>query len=646
MMKVQRWWMVVVWLLLGGALHAQDDALNLTRELYVLGGDGVLQRYGLGADGIATLNEGEDFILDFAPHPDGVRVAYRTETKIVLRDSYAETTLPLEENGPESVPVLRGRGATMAWTASGDALAYTTMSAARVLLIGPAGGRTYVNLPTTSPIVSLVWSPTGEYLVTEAQNPDPAAQTNFWWVYRRTGANFALTSVIPSSYGVAWRGAAQVVFTPETGGVYSMDLAAANAQTELAPTDATYILPYVRTDGTVVLMRRDADDPSKGLVYFIGPTDDSEPTATSTTLVDLAGAAWSPDGGVLVAFRGGVLALVNPANGNGFPLPMANAVSYDWGAPPLPQVLTADGLGLPADGYFLTAEEVGVPQVWRLPADGAAAVPLTQAESGVIAYQVAPNGRAFAYRTGDAKLWVDAVDGDDEPREIATLTDEIAAPTFAFTQDGRSLAYVNSEGALLLQALTDEAAEPRVLLAASPTQIAERLVFAPNINALLVLVADTDSAVTAANLLDVESGEVVARLPVPTTPFWLADARLAVTNGNRIDILTTTDYQVLPQNLLTLPDATFAYVSLRDNDTLTVALDGVRWQWATLALDDAGIVPLTQTFAISTPQLRDDWLAGLRYQTADGGPLVLHNLATGVRVQLSAPRRVSDFRWG
>src|SRR5262245_35588225 len=101
-------------------IHAQDG-LNLPTELYVLGNNGQVQRYGLGAAGISTVTPESDFVVDFGVAPDGNWLAYRTEQSLTILNMFTGESSVIE-NGA-GVPSARGRGDTLAWSPSGDALA-------------------------------------------------------------------------------------------------------------------------------------------------------------------------------------------------------------------------------------------------------------------------------------------------------------------------------------------------------------------------------------------------------------------------------------------------------------------------------------------------------------------------------------------
>ena len=318
-------------LLLPGALAAAQttDALNLPTDLYVLVNEGNVQRYGVGGRGIETVTPADAYVIDFAVAPDNQRIAYRTEVGLVLGDMTAQGAGPVVD-ALAGFPPMRGAGASIAWTPQGDAIAYTTPDGARVYYtaIGAFATITQPNL------LDLRWSPDGIYLLTEATN-------NIWWVYKRDGSQLVLRAAIPSSYGTEWISPTELVFAPGEGGLVSMDLNAANHQTPLLTSQADYRLPVLAPDGRLMFFRRDKDDEvvPEGYGDLVALAAGSPVgQVRGETAIDLGGGLrWGPGARLMVAFQGGVLALFDPMTGQGFPLPISNAVAFDWGPYPPPE---------------------------------------------------------------------------------------------------------------------------------------------------------------------------------------------------------------------------------------------------------------------------------------------------------------------
>ena len=308
-----------------------SDGFDLPTEFYVLTNEGQIDRYGLGADGIRTVTPEEAFVIDFGVAPDGEWLAYRTETALLLRNVTTEAEQTLDDTAA-SVPSLRGQGKTIAWAPNGNAVAITALE----------GGRVYFSVDNT-PLSSgaevitqdllegafyqFVWSPTGRFLAGEVAD-------NVWWIYRREGTSLVLSSAILSSQGLAWASSFEAVFAPAEGGLLIMNMDAANAQTVLLDESWTYNLPVLAEDGFLKFFGRQQADPliTEGYGRLLGLRSGiAETSNLSDVAIELGGMQWAPEGRLLVALRDGTLSLVNPAEGTVFPLPIENAVAYDWG---------------------------------------------------------------------------------------------------------------------------------------------------------------------------------------------------------------------------------------------------------------------------------------------------------------------------
>ena len=245
---------VLLLLVGGGWLAAQEDGLDLPTELYVLRNNGIVERYGLGAAGVEAITPDGAFVLDFAVAPDNGWLAYRTEAGIYITymPAYPEyDALLLEETG-DYVPPTRGYGDTMAWSPLGDALAYTTPYGARIAF--NVGGQPTFGSIATSALLDLSWSPGETYLAVAAENA-------VWWIYRRQGTEMLLAGALPSSYGTAWLDDTRLIFAPGEGGLCLLDLANANAQSVILDASRYYRLPSVRPDGSIVVFSRQAEEP-------------------------------------------------------------------------------------------------------------------------------------------------------------------------------------------------------------------------------------------------------------------------------------------------------------------------------------------------------------------------------------------------
>ncbi len=322
-------WLVLLMIALGlsaAPLLAQSDALNLPTDLYVLQNDGIVQRYGVGAGGVVDITPSDAFVVDFGISPDGARIAYRTQSGLLVTN-VSDTSAASPVDVAAGVPPLRGRGETIVWSPLGDAIAYTTQAGARVYFTTGA----LVDLPQPG-LQGLGWSPDGTFLLAEAQN-------NIWWVYRRAGTALALSAALPSSVGTAWASPSELAFAPQDGGLFVMNLNSRNAQTRLLDVASVVQLPAMSSDGRLLFFRRLKSDNATPAGYGRLAAVAQGTTIASdigTTFIDLGGLRWTPGAKLMIAFQGGVLALFDPSTGQGFPLPISGAVAYAWGPYPPP----------------------------------------------------------------------------------------------------------------------------------------------------------------------------------------------------------------------------------------------------------------------------------------------------------------------
>lgn len=373
-------------LLVSPALHAQDS-LNLPTELYVLRNEGIIERYGLGVEGVSVISDEDEFILDFSIAPDGNWMAYRTLEGLFLSNLYDERERQIEGEDA-GLPDIRGRGSTMAWSPRSDALAYTTSDGARVHFFL---SESFSKIEDPN-LFNLVWSPDGRFLAAETDD-------GVWWIYQMRDGQAALTSAIPDTVGLTWVNPTQLLFAPFAGGLVLMDLANGNQQTPILDAEQRYYLPQRLQDDRVHVLVGEPNAARLQEIRFLGDTTQVEDVGVS--FVDPSNVRWSPDGNLLVVFQGGVLALIDPISGNGFTLPIGSASAYSWG-PSYPPALSAP---LPTSATLLAADTQGIVQVWRLPEDGSDPQQLTVANQSIIDYALAPDRSSVAY-VSNSGLWV------------------------------------------------------------------------------------------------------------------------------------------------------------------------------------------------------------------------------------------------
>ncbi|MBZ0298911.1 MAG: hypothetical protein K8J31_04175 [Anaerolineae bacterium] len=641
-------WPIWIWIILLAVPLWAQDGLNLPTSLFVLTAEGRVDRYGLGAEGVRSMTPDTTFVVDFGVAPDGVWLAYRTEQELILRNDYADQSITID-GALAGVPSVRGRGDTVAWSPAGDAIAVTTLTGGRVYLNAesdPTAETPYTAVDLAeAPFVQVMWSPDGRYLAAESEG-------DIGWLYRRENQSIILTSAIPSSSGLAGYDDTKAIFAPQEGGLRLMDLSAANAQSVLLDETWTYALPYRRGDGTLLVFGRQADDPAvpEGFARLVGlPADEVRVDNLGDVAIDLTGLHWAPGGELMLAQIGSALSLVNPVDAQNFPLPLDNLVAYAWGPPPLTQ---AEGVTLPAPGFFLAADDGGTTQVWRLPRDGSAPEAVTSETDSIREFAVARGGSRIAYISG-ARLLVQDLNGSD-PQPAADLSGtDRAFPSFS--PDGQQIAYTD-HGIWIVPASGGEASP---IIADDETEgFARRFtrpVFAPNINALLIQVER--ETITVPAVLDPNTGEVL-EIALEQHAEWLNDGRImlyGLADGQRPGGLSIAGTASLTQPAQFLPDI-LSVQSARE-----VGANQLR-----LVLPEHLIGPQmlrVVAFDVTTGQLAPVHTGGFMVDAAlspDGtfaagyvdqagdegrGPLTFRDLQTGQQVVLDRPAEGWHFVW-
>ena len=646
---MKRWLLWMALALLAVPLTAQDDAFNLPAPLFVLTNEGRVDRYGLGTEGVSTVTPDDEFVVDFGVAPDGNWLAYRTENALKLRNIYSEVTVTVDDTQAD-VPPIRGNGATIAWSPVGDAVATTTLFGGRVYFntgneVDSNSTFTAVNLDA-GPFVQVMWSPDGRYLAAEAD-------AKVWWVYRREQNNLILTSAITSSNGLAWFNADTLAFAPADGGLRLMDLSLANTQSVLMDETWVYSLPNLLPDGTLAVFGwQKGDTIPEGYGRLIGlPAGEPRIDNLSELSIELVGLRWMPNSRLLITFRGGALALVNPVTADGFPLPVNNAVAYDWGPEPVP-VNNSPLLSAPL--FFLADNTNGVVQVWRLAGDGTPAEVLTTEPDGVGSYGVAPSGQQIAYSSGN-RLLVQRLNGSPAAVVADLVSDTASHPTFSV--DGQRVTYSDNG----IWVVPTAGGDPRQIVADDLTEGFERRysrpVFAPNLDALLVQVARSD--ITVPGVLDPNTGEVL-EIAVEQQATWLDDGRILLYGAGmdeRPGGLAIAGVASLTQPAQFLPDIVpvQAAQEISTNQlrlilpSRNIGPDVLRV--ASLDVTTGQLASVQNGGFLVNPTLSPDGLfaVGFGYQIGKGettsGPLILRNLETGEQFRIGEPPAVWDVSW-
>lgn len=693
-------------LLLIGAAHAQDG-LNLPADLFVLTNDGRVQRYGVGASGVAAVLPEDTYVVDFGLDATGTRLAYRSDAGAFLLDVSAAGAVPLQLEGTSAdVPPFRGQGDTIAWAPGGDAIAFTTTYGLRAFFIG---ANVFAEMRDT-PFRQIMWSPGGRFLAGETV----IEAGSVWFIYRREGATLALASLISGAVGgVAWLSDSEVVFAPQDGGLRLMQLDQANTQVTLLEPPLIYALPALDADSALVAFARDPADAAvpNGYGTLLRLERGAAQTQTVGAVpVALANLAWSPRAELLVLLQGGVMALFNPATGGGFPLPINGVAAYDWGAStaqsapsvattapvaatpepaaapttastvtppvvsaPLP-VETANGLLLTLDGYFLAPvpgpDGAPVTRVWRLPADGSRPAIVTRNTTNTVEYAVSAQG-VVAYVV-EAELWAQVA--DEAPFRLARLN-SFAPAQPAFSRDGTTVFYTDEGSGIwritLEGARTGE--DPELLRArglaadGTVTQALRRPQPSPDGTKLLIDVYGP--AQVANDALDLASREVAAGAPFalddlrPDRAVWLSDGR-AVTVVDALSAAAAPPglYLISPPNFdggalvvpLPVDDEVRALAEPMPGVLRLILADGsgaeanLRVADAFLSGDRAGTLSEVLTLGpMRAPRITGNgrFIGGMLANPDGATTLAVIDALTGGRFAISNTADALDFQW-
>jgi hypothetical protein len=404
-----------------------QDGLNLPSELYVLLNEGVVERFGLGREGVSTVTAEGEFVLDFRVAPDANWMAYRTQEGLFMQNLFEADSIQQIEDDRASLPNIRGRGETMAWSNNSKALAYTTSYGGRVYFFAE---NAFADL-TTPNLQNLLWSPDGGFLAAEDEQ-------SVWWIFQRNGAAMNLRAAIPGANGGDWRSETEFIYAPLEGGVTILDLSSGNAQIPVIDSAEIYYLPQALSDESAVIFRGEKTAARLQQLTFSG--DEIFTTEISSGDVDLTGARWSPGGFLLMAFQGGVLAQVDPTTGNVFPLPIANASAYGWGTP---YPTYAVNIVLPSDAYFIAPDSNGIQQVWILSSDASQMRIVTPATLDISEFALSFDGEKLTY-VSNSILWLYEI-GDDTAEEwVALGINQDVAP--AWSPDNATVYYRDEQG--------------------------------------------------------------------------------------------------------------------------------------------------------------------------------------------------------
>ncbi len=631
-------------------VFAQSDGFDLPTDLYILLNEGIVQRYGLGAEGATTVTPEGDFVVDFAVAPDGNWIAYRTEEGITLAymPNPDQIRVLLETVVTADFPPLRQGGQTMAWSNDGAQLAYTTASGVRVAFNLGTNNVVFTNI-LTSPARHLAWSTDGTYLAIEVEN-------NIWWIYQQVDNTMNLVGALPSSYGTVWQDDSRLIFAPQEGGLLILDLGNLNTQYILRSAGQRYFLPTFRADDSLIAFTSDdSDNPQANAVWTRMSVSGNVATIEefSNSPTDIRGAMWGVGGESLIALRDDTMVLLVPNIGVVLPLPVGEVVAYGWGAERPP---SAQGVVMSTQGFFRAPDIFGVIQVWQLPNDNTRPTPITTGEDDITGYAVNPQGSVLSFISQN-QIWRVAIGEDGaEPIELTRRLPNLPQD-LTFSPDESRLFFTTEgdDGGLWVVDSMGESA-PELLLPNEDGANYRYVRFAPNVNALMVAIIRPERPTqylfydpTAQATLNIGNYTVAGWLPDGTVMGYISQSTGLAMLNSQLQALNLSQDPILP---LTVWEAN--QTRMLDFQPITAE----RWQMITaqvvpygtekgVLLEYAGGVfsIKVELGTVIDPIISPDGLF-VASLTRPNGLLIIHDLTTGERTLLQAPNGVHDFRWG
>ncbi len=413
----------------------QGQSITLPADLFFLTGSGRVMRISAGGTFATAISPPGQQVVDFGPAPDGQWIAYRTAGSeeesfvpylgVTSIDGQSGQVIEFEQAG---LPPISGRGQTLAWSPDGAAIAYTTPAGIRIYLSG-LGEPVFVDLEG-GPFINLVWSPGGGYLAAEAES-------DVWWVYRRAGAALSYAGQVPGSAGLDWVQEAVLALAPPSGSLLTLDVRD-GTQAGLLPPETIISNPTRIGTGRLNFALHEATGQRFAARRFgtvsVSGGDYQEFESALELTRDMR---WMPDGTALTAIQDGTLVLIEPRTGTRREI-IEGVKAYCWGQIP-PQEVT--GVVLPAELYFLSRDEAGIPQVWKLPADGSPVTQITAEPRPVLDFAVSPDASQIAFSSG-GRLIVASSDGS-AGRELSPLVERLGtAGQPAWNADGSMIAFV------------------------------------------------------------------------------------------------------------------------------------------------------------------------------------------------------------
>ncbi|MFC1959824.1 TolB family protein [Chloroflexota bacterium] len=648
-------------------VSAQGEGLSLPAALFILTDQNQVMRIGAGGSLATAVTPPDQTVADFGIAPDGQWIVYRTTGSAEAAPLLAVTTidglsgqvLEFDEAGQ---PPIEGRGQTLAWSPDGTAIAYTTAAGLRIYMagLGEYGGALFKNL-AGGPFINLLWSPGSGFLAAEAEN-------DVWWIYRReinaAGGDLVYHGQIPGSAGSDWVREGVLALAPPAGSLLTLDVVA-GTQTALLGADSFVSNPA--HNGTVGDER---------LIFFVHePTGQRFAARRFGTVSTLGGDSqefesaveltadmrWMPDGLALTAVEDGTLTIIEPRTGSRREV-ITGVKNYSWGPLPLTEV---SGMILPADLYFIARDAASIPQVWRLPANGAEVEQVTIEPQPVLDFALSPDANQIAYSTG-GNLIVANGDGTGG-RELSPIMERPGAGAQpAWSPDGQTIAYIRDGiwlvptiGGARTELITDNLGQDT-----PPDQVRVYMNprWSPDGGQLLVDIGYYEGR--SPGILPITGGAVTPLGVLSSQAGWTPDNQILAWDAG-FGYTQPGLYLVnpaIPDTFMTILDDTWHILDTQPlapeaaailrNPTGDSMGPGIAQPFLVPVLPDALPIPNGQGGLIEQPILspKGNYAAGLQQATYNDygltGQLNIISLQNGAQVAIQTPDVVWALQWG
>lgn len=443
----------------------------------------------------------DDRVIAFDLSPAADALVYRTEDGRILIAAL-DAPQPMLIASDVALPALLPHDAiTLAWSSDGVTIAYLTADGLQVAFPTPDGTPLRID-DTARQYVNLRFSPSGGRL---------AAQDHLggWTIFTLTseqGIRRGLLRVgsFDAAADAAWLDDNSLILALQSGGLLRLNVIETAERTVLSEawrtTEGIFTRLTSAYDGTVRAMQRLGNAPNGVLVAIDG---NGVATPFGERQVDTL-MHWLGNGSRLMYITSGTPIVVVPESGAEDALPLQRVTAVAWAMPIFQRV---SNLALDADLYFLAfdgvtntegyrVQEDGVLQVWRLLGNGErAAEQLTNLPEDVRAFALSPDRQQMAVISGQNLAILPALNaaeraaaatptpfgrrGTPTPSPLslpeapeARLAARLRGTTLAsvdWSADGRLLAFVDTDGAYVVEALNDGVNLPQPLTIAAST---------------------------------------------------------------------------------------------------------------------------------------------------------------------------------